>query len=165
MMEGNISDASTRASRDVWITDTASSGSCGLMEGLRSARLGRTPARTRTMILVNSKSCSMSSERCSPSLSSPLADGCVRHMFLAISIMTSWTSRVSVRASRSKSSIVSANTASWKTALPETDGRSILLSAERTSRVWTSETLPGLVVNASITIPKRTKKKAAGSSR
>ena len=122
MIGGNISEASTRASSEAWMTDTASSGSCDLTEGLRSARFGSTPARTKTMILVNMKSCSISSDKWSPLLSFPLADGCVRHKFLAISTMTSWTSRPSVRASRSKSSTVSANTASWKTALPETDG-------------------------------------------
>lgn len=75
MIEGNISEASARAFRDTWIRETASSGSWGRLDGVCSARFGRTLARTKTMILVNSKSCSMSSERCSPSSSSSLADG------------------------------------------------------------------------------------------
>ena len=58
-----MSEASTSASNDVCINRTVSSGSCCQADGLCSARFGRTPARTSTMILVSSKSCSISSER------------------------------------------------------------------------------------------------------
>lgn len=84
-----MSEASTRASRETWIRETASSGSWGRIEEVCSARFGSTLARTRTMIRVSSKSCSMSSLRWSPSSSSSFADGCVRQRFLTMSTMMS----------------------------------------------------------------------------
>ena len=115
MIDGKISEASTRASREIAMRDTASSGSCCRTNGTRSARFGSTVASTSTIILVSSKSCSISSERwsfSSSSSSSPFADGCVKQRFLAISTMICWTSMLSVSARRSKSSIVSENTTS-----------------------------------------------------
>ncbi len=167
MIEGKISEASTRAPRDSWIRETASSVSCGRVE-MCSARFGRTLARTRTMIRVSSKSCSIPSERSSPPSSSIAAEGCVRQRFLAMSTIIICTSSPSVSAKRSKSSMASEKTASWKIALPDTDGLSIFFKAERIPMVCTSalgESLPGRVTKASITIPKSTKKKATGSSR
>ncbi len=138
MIDGKISAASTRASNDVCMVVTASSGSCGREEGVCSARLGRMPASTRTIILVSSNSCSVSSEIWSPCSSSPFAAGWVRHRFLAMSTMTSWTLRLSVRASRAKSSRVSEKTLLSKTAGPATEGRSILFKADKAPRVCES---------------------------
>ena len=84
-----------------------------------------------------------------------------------MSTITSCTSRLSVRANRSKSSIVSAKTESWKTALPDTEGRKILFKAERAPSICDSalgKSLPGRVIKDSITMPNKTKKNAAGSS-
>ena len=55
MMDGKISAASTRASREVATRETASSGSCWRADGACSARFGMTLASTSTIILVNSR--------------------------------------------------------------------------------------------------------------
>lgn len=84
-----------------------------------------------------------------------------------MSTTMSCTSRSPVSAKRSKSSMVSEKIASWKIALPDTDGRRIFLRAERISSVCDSElneSLLDLVTNASMQMPKRTKKNATGSS-
>lgn len=117
MTDGKISEASTRASREIATRATASSGSCCCRtDGACSARFGRTVASISTIILVSSNSCSISSERCSfsssSSSSSPFADGCDKQRFRAISTIICCTSRLSVSARRSKSSIVSENTTS-----------------------------------------------------
>ena len=56
IIDGKISEASTRASRETWIRVTASSGSWGRIDEVCSPKFGSTPARTKTMILVSSKS-------------------------------------------------------------------------------------------------------------
>lgn len=63
--------------------------------------------------------------------------------------------------------MVSENTASWKMALPDTEGRRIFLRAESMPNVCGSvlEDSLGLIAKASIEMPKRTKKNATGSSR
>ena len=63
MMLGNTSDASTRASRDSRIRGMASSGICWRTVEVDSLRFGMAEAKTSTMTLVSSNSCSISSER------------------------------------------------------------------------------------------------------
>jgi len=164
IIDGKIEATLTKEDSERRISASASSNpTLNRAMVVDSRRFGRRPARTRMMLLVSSKSCSMSSERWSLRSSPAFAEGWSNARFRAISTITFWMAVPSVSAKRSRLSIVSEKIASWYIALPDIMGRRILL------RAWRISILCDVEVNwstrASKAKPNNTKKNATGSSR